>query len=95
MQNSSSVEIERFIREIEKLNEKDGGSFPRFVKPFHIASLAANCRANGIKLDIKHDCLDYAVRMGLFEAIGQAPPYKVNKYNQTGNLVEATPIINE
>lgn len=95
MNYTSSYQVKQFITEIEKLHTGSEGTLPDFIKPFHFATLAAYCRKTNTKLKLDHDALNYAVRMGLFEAIGQAPPIIVNKYNQNGNLIEATPVVCE
>jgi len=88
-------QVKQFINEIEKLKTDHRAALPKFLKPFHFATLAAYCRKSNTKLDLNHEALSYAVRMGLFEAIDQEPPVTVNRHSQNGNLIEATAVVCE
>jgi hypothetical protein len=89
MQRISVGEIVSWLANIKILETHGSAPMPPFLKPFHFSTLAANVKKRDRTLTIKHDCLDYAVRMGLFESIGQAPPYNVNKRPANGRFLEA------
>lgn len=89
MENTTVEEVVNFVRRINEWENTDSIYLPSFLKPFHLAMLAATCRSKNIHLDIEHDNESYINRMGLYEAIGQEPPTRINRYDLRGRIIEA------
>ncbi|MDC8832229.1 ATP-binding protein [Alteromonas gilva] len=89
MENTNVGEILNFIRQVNEWDNTNSISLPNFLKPFHLAMLSASCRSKNCHLDINHSNESYINRMGLYEAIGQTPPNRVTRNDQTGQIIEA------
>lgn len=89
MQFVTRQSVESWLENINTLATTGRGWSPDFWKPFHFATLAAQARRLGVTLTIDNEQLDYAIRMGIFEAIGQEPPRLVGQRAPDGRFVEA------
>ncbi|MDN7125056.1 ATP-binding protein [Pseudidiomarina sp. 1APP75-32.1] len=95
MQFVNRNDLIRWLDNIADINAVGRGWSPDFWKPFHFVTLAARARRESAGLKINNQQLDYAVRMGLFEAIGQTPPYSVFRRPANGRFVEARTVQSE
>jgi hypothetical protein len=95
MQRISEWEILSWVSNIRTFENEGKMKMPSFLKPFHFSTLAANVKSREKKLTLVHGGLDYAIRMGLFESIGQAPPNEVHKKQANGRFVEARAVTDD
>ncbi|MCZ4374330.1 hypothetical protein O4H50_21305, partial [Vibrio diazotrophicus] len=90
--NKTNVkDVEWFLEQMDKSTTDGSASIPTFIKPFHLACIAIHAKMSdsNISLPSQSEIEKYAVRMGLWEAIGKEPPYQVNRLSCDGRFVEA------
>lgn len=91
MRKTQIEEVTNLFDQMEIAAQGRQASLPTFIKPYHLACIAVQARAQGdnISLPPNSDIESYAARMGLWEAIGQIPPVHVNRRATCGRFVEA------
>lgn len=95
MRETFAHEISSWVANLNRLEEEGRGTSPSFWKPFHLAMLATNARNRGVRLGIDNAHLDYAVRMRIFEAIGQDPPFEIRGNPAQNRFIEASAVTRE
>ncbi|TQK10204.1 ATP-binding protein [Herbaspirillum sp. SJZ107] len=76
MNSTSHADIDYWLATLEQLRETRTCDSPRFIKPFHLATLAHMLRRqNPTTLNIDDKIAPYADTMQLWEALGIASPF--------------------
>lgn len=94
METTSISELISWHRQTDDLIRQGSCTNPAFIKPYHLAVLAAKMNAatdrtvHMPKGDLEH----YAARMHLWQVLGQEPPVLMNEYQETGRFQPLTSI---
>jgi len=87
MNNTSNIEVLCWFEELERFKNSKEVSVD-FLKPFHLVTLPLFIQQTGLNnVRLPKYIEKYAVRMGLWDAIGVEPPHAVNYYSEEGNFI--------
>lgn len=85
MQSTTSSDVENWLAQLDILQAERKCDGPRFVKPFHLATLAHTLRRYTIsQLTLPDKIGDYADTMNLWGALGMASPFGPKDRRQAG-----------
>jgi anti-sigma regulatory factor (Ser/Thr protein kinase) len=80
MEYTNPADVEIWLTQLKMLAIKKTCEAPRFLKPFHFATLAHTLRQKNVsELVLPEKIAPYANTMMLWEALGIEPPYHVNR----------------
>lgn len=75
MEFTHPTELETWLEEVHTLLDQGKCKAPRFIKPFHLATLAHRMRLQNVtQLNLPEKVAPYANTMRLWEALGMLPP---------------------
>jgi hypothetical protein len=80
-------DVERWLLTLAQMRETNTYEAPDFLRPFHLITFPLMLRAlksGGVTLP--DNLANYAIRMGLYEAAGIAPPKTINKSSSAGRF---------
>ncbi|HJV80165.1 ATP-binding protein [Noviherbaspirillum sp.] len=85
MEFTTPAELEIWLEELHSLANRKQCTAPRFIKPFHLATLAHKMRLTNLSsLNLPEKIAPYANTMMLWEALGLTPPEIVVQRNAAG-----------
>lgn len=85
MDYTSPAELEAWLEQLDSLAVANRYPAPRFIKPFHLATLAHKLRLAALtEFRIPDKLASYANTMQLWEALGLTPPEPVFQRNNAG-----------
>lgn len=87
-------EITEWIETLESALVTNQIKIPRFIKPFHLVTLALVLKKHkkNVTLSNNTDLQKYAARMGLWDAIGCDAPCEIRKKNSKGRFLPIEPL---
>ncbi|WP_080425200.1 ATP-binding protein [Burkholderia ubonensis] len=88
-------DITSWVSSVEQLVDEGTCACPSFFRPFHFLILAMELKRSGGNVSLPEKIMRYAVRMRLWEAIDQAPPFNINAYNPAGKFHPVEPLIDQ
>ncbi|HGL4260213.1 histidine kinase [Burkholderia dolosa] len=97
MNFTTLADINSWLRTLNEFVANDVADGPDFMRPYHFATLAQTAKKHGIKVGFNSNInlLTYAVRMHLFEVLGQERPMQINEYAPAGRFHPLEPLVNE
>lgn len=85
MEFTSPAEVEMWLEELYVLTGEKKCTAPRFIKPFHLATLAHRMRLQNLtSLSLPEKVAPYANTMKLWDALGMIPPGTVTTRRAAG-----------
>lgn len=85
MKYTTSFEVEQWLEELHQLAEAAQCQAPKFIKPFHLATLANKMRLHKLAaLNLPAKIAPYANTMKLWESLGMSPPQIVGQRHASG-----------
>jgi anti-sigma regulatory factor (Ser/Thr protein kinase) len=87
--------VEDWILALAELRSNDRCNGPSFLRPFHIATLAAEMRVRGQPVEIPPKMVAYAARMHLWQAVGATSPKEVRENSPAGHFLPLRPLRNQ
>jgi hypothetical protein len=92
----SLTDIDLWLENMNELTQGRPAEIPPFMRPCHIATLAATMHhLEGVRPPVPEYLLGYATRMRLWQAIGLAAPRRVREHDPGGRFFPLTPIRTE
>ncbi len=93
METTSIGELISWHRQTDDLIRQDRCTNPAFIKPYHLAVLAAKMITTDQTIRMPNGDLEhYAARMHLWQVLGQEPPVLMNEHRETGRFQPLTSI---
>ncbi|MBS0285867.1 MAG: sensor histidine kinase [Proteobacteria bacterium] len=92
MKKTSILDINRWLH---TLNRATSGelSCPGFLKPYHLVTLAIMLKQNNAQwIELSAEIESYALRMGLWDALGITPPYEQYAYPTQNQFLPVAPL---
>lgn len=94
MYPTTYLDIDNWLGDLNTLIARGQASCPPFLKPAHLVSLALSLKANrASSLNLSPHLLGYAVRMGVWEAVGLPPPVSVTRWHAGDRFCEVTRLV--
>ncbi|MGZ2748339.1 hypothetical protein [Burkholderia stagnalis] len=90
-------DITSWLETLAEYVENGEANAPDFLRPYHFATLAQIAKQHGIEVELNanHNLLTYAIRMHLFEVLGQERPKQICENNPGGRFHPLEPLVNE
>lgn len=94
MRLTTDLDLSQWLRNLAELEINGTCTSPQFWKPFHFVTLALLAKSAGMQdLRLPDEFESYAARMGLWDAAGIEPPYRVNKSEPAGRFMPAQALV--
>lgn len=95
MRETAARELERWMHALQQVRTHGTLQTPRFLKPFHLATLAMEMRRQGDSFPVgslSQKLIHYASRMHLWQAADLPAPLTVGERDASGQFLPATPL---
>ncbi|WP_295525668.1 ATP-binding protein [uncultured Pseudacidovorax sp.] len=88
MRQTTAKEVQSWLLSLDQLQQTKECQAPEFFRPFHFVTLALVLKAHrAVRIELAPAIKSYATRMGLWEAVGLAPPARVREGDSVGRFV--------